>query len=76
LIVKKFVPMLMATGAMASTVGCSEESAPLAVDPPAAAEASQVTATTPVTETPSATEPVAVAAADGILVSLSVPNMV
>jgi len=68
--------MLMAAGAMVSMVGCSEESAPLAVDPPAAAEASPVTATTPVTETPATTEPVAVAAADGILVSLSVPNMV
>ena len=42
----------------------------------AASEVSQVTASTPVTETPAATEPVAVAAADGILVSLSVPNMV
>lgn len=70
---KKFVPMLMAVGAMASMLGCSEESAPVALDPPAAAEATEVTSTTPVTETPAATEPVA--AADGILVSLSVPNM-
>jgi len=67
--------MLMAAGAMASMVGCSEESAPVAVNPPAAVDTTPVTSTMSATETPATTEPVAIAAADGILVSLSVPNM-
>ena len=64
---KKFVPMLMTAGVMATFVGCAEESDPVSANtPPSAA----VTQTTPET-TPSATP----AAADAILVSLSVPNM-
>lgn len=60
---KKFVPMLMTAGVMATFVGCAEESDPVSANtPPSAA----VTQTTPET-TP--------AAADAILVSLSVPNM-
>ena len=56
---KKFVPMLLTAGVMASIAGCATETDPVS------AEVSQ----------PPAVAPVASKAAEGVLVSLSVPNM-
>ncbi len=79
MIVKKFVPVLMTAGVMASFMGCAEESDPVSVTPPTPAVA-PVTDTTRVAQktapgkTPETTPHEA--SADAILVSLSVPNMV
>ena len=74
---KKFVPVLMTAGVMASFMGCAEESDPVSVAPPTPAVAPVAdTASVPQTITPETTPPDAPAAADAILVSLSVPNMV
>lgn len=78
---KKFVPVLMTAGVMASFMGCAEESDPVSVAPPTPAvapvtdTASVAQTTTPAT-TPETTPPEVPAAADSVLVSLSVPNMV
>ena len=70
---KKFVPMLMTAGVMATFVGCAEESDPVSANtPPSAVVVPVADAQT----TPESTPPEAPAAADAILVSLSVPNMV
>jgi len=80
MIVKKFVPVLMTAGVMASFMGCAEQSDPVSVAPPTPAVA-PVTDTAPVAPTtvpaitPETTPPESPAAADAILVSLSVPNM-
>ncbi len=78
---KKFVPMLMTAGVMATFMGCAEESDPVSEAPPApavapVAETAKVAETTASATTPETTPPEAPAAADSILVSLSVPNMV
>lgn len=73
---KKFVPMLMAAGAMASFAGCAAESDPVSVDvSPTPVVAPVADAAVPET-TPDTTPPAVASAADGVLVSLSVPNMV
>lgn len=56
---KKFVPMLLTGGVMASIAGCATETDPVSVE---------------VSQTP-AVAPAASKAAEGVLVSLSVPNM-
>lgn len=78
---KRFVPMLMTAGVMATFVGCAEESDPVSANTPPTpvvapiADAATVGQTTPAM-TPETTSSEAPAAADAILVSLSVPNMV
>ncbi len=61
---KRIVPMLLATGVVAGMAGCSETDS-VSVEAPQA-NVEQVT--------PAADAPIA-AVADGVLVSLSVPNM-
>lgn len=60
---KKFVPMLLTIGVMASIAGCAAETDPVSV------EVSQIPAVAP------AVAPAVSKTADGVLVSLSVPNM-
>jgi hypothetical protein len=59
MIVKKFVPMLLTGGVMASIAGCATETDPVSVE---------------VTQSP-AVAPAASKVAEGVLVTLSVPNM-
>ena len=75
MIVKKFVPMLMTAGVMAGFAGCAEESGSASVAPPTTAVA-PVADTAPVAQTTPESTPPEAPAADAILVSLSVPNMV
>ena len=60
---KKFVPMLLTAGVMASIAGCAAETDPVSV------EVSQTPAVAP------DAIPAVSKTAEGVLVSLSVPNM-
>ena len=60
---KKFVPMLLTGGVMASIAGCATETEPVSV------EVSQTPAVAP------DPAPAVAKTAEGVLVSLSVPNM-
>lgn len=62
---KKFVPMLLTAGVMASIAGCATETDPVSV------EVSQTPAVAP----DPAVAPAVAKTAEGVLVSLSVPNM-
>lgn len=62
---KKFVPMLLTAGVMASIAGCAAETDPVS------AQVSQEPAVPPV----AATAPADTKSSEGVLVSLSVPNM-
>ena len=66
---KRFVPMLLATGVVAGMAGCSE-SDPVSVEAPQ----TNVGEAAPAADAPIADAP-ASAVAEGVLVSLSVPNM-
>ncbi len=65
--VKKFVPMLLTAGVMASIAGCATETDPVSV------EVSQTPAVAP--DPAPAVAPAVSKTAEGVLVSLSVPNM-
>ena len=56
---KKFVPLLLTGGVMASIAGCATETDPVSVEVPQKSPAA----------------PAASKASEGVLVSLSVPNM-
>ena len=73
---KKIVPMLMTAGVIATFVGCAEESDPVSANTPPSASVTQTTPETPTATMPETTPPEGPAAAEAILVSLSVPNMV
>ena len=64
---KKFVPLLLTSGVMASIAGCAAETDSVPV------EVSQTPAVAPAVAPTDA--PAASKAAEGVLVSLSVPNM-